>query len=72
MGNSPAVDELSRRERQIAFFVAKGWTNAQIAASLSLSEQTVKNHLQNMYKKLHVRNRVELVRRVLPESWPQA
>ncbi|MBZ5630208.1 MAG: LuxR C-terminal-related transcriptional regulator [Acidobacteriia bacterium] len=59
------MEELSRRERQIVLLVVKGWTNGQVAAHLNLSEQTVKNHLRNIYKKLRVRNRVELVRRVL-------
>ncbi|MBZ5566870.1 MAG: LuxR C-terminal-related transcriptional regulator [Acidobacteriia bacterium] len=65
MGNSSVVEELSRRERQIVLLVAKGWTNGQVAAYLNLSEQTVKNHLRNIYKKLRVRNRVQLVRLVL-------
>jgi DNA-binding NarL/FixJ family response regulator len=65
MGHSLAVDKLSQREHQIALLVAKGWTNSQVAAYLNLSEQTVKNHLQNIYRKLRLRNRVQLVRRVL-------
>jgi DNA-binding NarL/FixJ family response regulator len=51
--------ELSERERTILALVAGGMTNAQIAERLSLSESTVKFHLQNIFQKLHVTNRTE-------------
>ncbi len=51
--------ELSDRERTVLALVAEGLTNAQIAERLSVSESTVKFHLQNIFEKLRVTNRTE-------------
>ena len=50
---------LSEREREVLKFVAKGLTNKEIAVSMSISPSTVKRHVENILKKLHVKNRVE-------------
>jgi DNA-binding NarL/FixJ family response regulator len=55
---------LSARERQIVALVADGLTNARIGARLSVTEQTVKFHLSNIYRKLGVSNRTEASRYV--------
>ncbi len=58
--NRPTADsELSEREREVLALVAEGLTNAQIAEQLSLSESTVKFHLQHIFEKLGVTNRTE-------------
>jgi len=54
-----AVDGLTSRERETLKLVAQGKTNKEIAVRLIVTEHTVKNHLRNILKKLHVRNRVE-------------
>jgi DNA-binding NarL/FixJ family response regulator len=54
---------LSRREGELLPLVARGWTNKQIAADLNLSEQTVKNHLRRMLRKVGAANRVAMVER---------
>lgn len=54
-----AVDGLTSREREVLKLVAQGKTNKEIAANLTVTEHTVKNHLRNILEKLHVRNRVE-------------
>jgi DNA-binding NarL/FixJ family response regulator len=52
------IDELlTRRETEIAGFVAAGLSNRQIARKISLAEGTVKIHLHNAYKKLGIANR---------------
>jgi len=51
---------LSLREEQIALLVARGYSNKRISDELKISEQTVKNHLQSIFKKVGVTNRVEL------------
>jgi two-component system nitrate/nitrite response regulator NarL len=51
---------LSPREREIVNLTAQGFKNSDMAARLSLSEQTVKNHLHNIFEKLHVSDRLEL------------
>ena len=55
----PDPGHLTERERAVLELVAEGVTNAQIAARLRVSENTVKFHLQNVYLKLGVSNRTE-------------
>ncbi len=54
----PASD-LSDREREVLALIAEGLTNALIAEQLSVSESTVKFHLQHVFEKLQVTNRTE-------------
>jgi DNA-binding NarL/FixJ family response regulator len=51
---------LSRREREILRHLAKGLDNKQIAETLFLADQTVKNHISVIYSKLGVHDRVKL------------
>jgi DNA-binding NarL/FixJ family response regulator len=53
---------LSGREREILEFVAAGRSNKQIAGELWLSEQTIKYHLTNIYRKIGVSRRTEAAR----------
>jgi DNA-binding NarL/FixJ family response regulator len=55
---SPRPD-LNRRQVEILRLVAEGLTNREIASRLHLSENTIKTHLQTIFSKLSVRNRVE-------------
>ena len=50
---------LSERERKVLKFVAMGLSNKEIAVSMSISPSTVKRHVENILKKLHMKNRVE-------------
>ena len=59
---SGEAEELTRREREILRFVADGMTNARIGRELWVTEQTVKFHLSNIYRKLGVSNRTEASR----------
>ena len=54
------MEELTPRELELANLVAAGFSNQQIADMLAIRRQTVKNHIQTIYKKLQVNNRVEL------------
>jgi len=60
--DEPVREGLTAREKEILQEVAKGKTNREVAASLNLSEHTVKNHLKNILQKLHLHNRVQLTR----------
>ncbi len=51
--------ELTSRERQVLELLAAGKANKEIAFSLKISENTVKNHLRNILEKLHLQNRVQ-------------
>jgi DNA-binding NarL/FixJ family response regulator len=53
-------DLLTERELEIATLVTRGMRNKEIAEKLLISEQTVKNHLHNVYDKLGVSDRLEL------------
>jgi DNA-binding NarL/FixJ family response regulator len=59
---SPAEPHLTEREAEILRMVATGLSYKQIAERLVLSHRTVQNHVQNTLTKLHLHNRVELVR----------
>ena len=52
--------QLTAREQEIVSLVAQGFRNKEIADKLSISEQTVKNHLHNIFDKLGVSDRLEL------------
>jgi DNA-binding CsgD family transcriptional regulator len=57
---SPGGDRLTTREREVAGFAARGLTDVQIAARLSVSRRTVETHLYRVYAKLGVAGRREL------------
>jgi DNA-binding NarL/FixJ family response regulator len=60
-GNDAALADLSGRERDVFLLTAKGLGNAEIAASLVLSEATVKSHVGSILAKLKLKNRIQLV-----------
>lgn len=51
--------ELTEREREILTLIARGMTNANIAAELTISLKTVRNHVSNIYSKLQVADRTQ-------------
>ena len=69
---TPADDlnALTDREEAVFTLVAEGKSNAQIGAALSLSENTVKFHLKNLYSKLGVTNRTEAAAKFHQRSSP--
>jgi DNA-binding NarL/FixJ family response regulator len=58
----PTTSALTNREREILALVSEGTGNKQIAKQLWVTEQTVKFHLSNIYRKLQVSNRTEASR----------
>jgi DNA-binding NarL/FixJ family response regulator len=60
-GITKTVD-LTRRELEILQLVAEGHSNAKLAKQLWVTEQTIKFHLSNVYRKLDVSNRTEAAR----------
>jgi DNA-binding NarL/FixJ family response regulator len=55
--------ELTEREREVLDLVARGLTNSAIARELVVSDKTVRNHVSNVFAKLHVAGRAEAVAR---------
>ena len=55
--------DLTDREREVLDLVARGLTNAEIARRLFVSDKTVRNHVSNVFAKLHVAGRAEAVAR---------
>ncbi|MFC3121157.1 helix-turn-helix domain-containing protein [Agaribacter flavus] len=55
------IDNLSKREKEIAMKIMEGLPNKLIANDLFISERTVKFHCANIYRKLQIRNRHALV-----------
>lgn len=59
--NSPWSEQLTVREREVLQLLAQGHNTEQITQALSISQSTVRNHIQNIYQKLHVHTRAQAV-----------
>ncbi len=64
-----ALAPLSHRETEILEKIAHGLSNRDVAAALGISEQTVKNHVANILRKLAVNGRTQAVLYALRKSW---
>jgi two-component system response regulator DevR len=65
----PAAPGLSDGQREILRLIAEGFSNREIASRVYLSENTVKSHVQEIFRKLDVRNRVEAAILATKEGW---
>lgn len=68
LGEDVAIP-LTQRERQILSYIAEGNTNKQIAAILKISEQTIKNHVCAILRKMNANDRVHAVVLAIKKGW---
>jgi DNA-binding NarL/FixJ family response regulator len=61
-GRAEPDDPLTPRELEVVKLIAEAFTNRQIAETLKLSEKTIESHRANVFAKLGMRDRVEIVR----------
>jgi DNA-binding NarL/FixJ family response regulator len=67
--SAPIFAPLSPREVEILDNIAQGMTNKQVAYALSISEQTVKNHMSSILRKLAVNDRTQAVVYAMRQGW---
>lgn len=60
------ASSLSDREREVVSLVLKGWSNEEVAEHLFVTVSTVKYHLFNVYRKLKIKRRTELITALTP------
>jgi DNA-binding NarL/FixJ family response regulator len=68
LSSAPSLPELTARERDVLQQVSLGRTNVEIARRLYITEHTVKGHLANILRKLHLENRVQVARYAMQNS----
>ena len=61
MGELAEEYELTEREKELAKFIYNGKSNAEISKELFISESTVKTHIYNIFRKMDIKNRIQLV-----------
>ena len=71
-GSSRVFAPLSPREVQILDNIAQGKTNKEVAYALAISEQTVKNHMSSILRKLSVNDRTQAVVYAIRQGWIKA
>lgn len=64
VGADQAWQSLSKRRKQVARLVAKGYSNGEVAALLGITENTVDAHLKTIYDHLDVHSRTKLANRI--------
>jgi DNA-binding NarL/FixJ family response regulator len=67
--DAPEAEPLTPREREILRLMSGGFSNAEIAGALDLTEGTVKNHVSNVLAKLGVRDRVRAILKGVELGW---
>jgi len=68
-GEAEGVCPLTARELAVLRLLVRGWTNAQMAEKLGISERTVRFHMGNLLEKLGVGNRTEAVVAAIRAGW---
>lgn len=67
--NDTVKEDITRRETEVLSYVARGYGNKQIASELSISEQTIKNHMSSILQKLDANDRTQAAVMALRKGW---
>ena len=59
--------EISARELEISILVCRGFSNKEIESHLQIEMGTVKTHIRNIYRKVHVKNKISLLLRFMDD-----
>jgi DNA-binding NarL/FixJ family response regulator len=65
------IEKLTQREEEVLGCLTKGCTNKEIADSLFISERTVKSHLNNIFRKIHVTRRLQAILYAIDHGFEQ-
>jgi DNA-binding NarL/FixJ family response regulator len=65
----PLFAPFTPREREVLDHIAEGMTNRQVADALGISEQTVKNHVSSILRKLSLNDRTQAVVYAIRQGW---
>lgn len=68
MTGAVMTTRLTLKQQRVCDLISLGWSNKEIAAELGIGARTVECHREAIFKKMEVRNAVELVRKVLGAS----
>jgi DNA-binding NarL/FixJ family response regulator len=60
---------ITTREEEILKYMVKGWDAKRIGAELNISVLTVRKHIANVYEKLHVQSRAEIISLAHQQNW---
>ena len=63
------VSAVFEREQEILQYMVNGWDAKRISAALSISVLTVRKHIANIYEKLHVQSRAEIINMAYHNKW---
>lgn len=67
--SSPIPQEITEREREILQHMVNGWDAKRISATLHLNVLTVRKHIANIYEKLHLHSKAEVISLAYKEGW---
>lgn len=56
---------LTNKEKEVAYLWLEGYSRSEIAQMLTISQETVRFHVKNIYEKVEVNNQVEFVKKVI-------
>jgi DNA-binding NarL/FixJ family response regulator len=68
---STLPEAITEREKQILQYMVNGWDAKRIASTLSLSVLTVRKHIANIYDKLHINSRAQVISLAHNQKWFQ-